>query len=839
MSFDSQPHKTMFLITFLCIVTGVLSTGNLKDVPNPINRNTFNELLPESFAEIKLIHNETNMTLVSQKFSLALKTITPAIDQNLLSVKHFRTFFSPSDDSKLIGVLIIENLTLPKITWTKDTIMTRVRSALMNDHPDQMYDGVHHVEFVRFSQTGEEAYKWATPINPNIVLFVSDGHGYADAGWKGAPTSPTPTLDKIRQESVELKYLFGYPHASSTMASLWSGRFTHRNGYGPTEKDGRGAQFSGKETTLPEVLKGAGGYYTMGFEKWHLGDNEDRNSPLNRGFDAYFGPMTNKFTSRFDRMYFNNNPHKNFHLNQQMTAQVYTLFDTLPVDGGSPSQAGNANPPVINGVDGIWRNMHNTDAIKLAQEKALDSFMEIDQINHKPLFMYFGSRQPTTKPYELHSSPFNTSTPRGSYLHMLHLMDNQLSKLENKLKDDGMWKDTVFIYVSSTPGDASVADNSPLRGGKGSIWQQRLINLVKGTSSSKASLNMDARGSTNNDLIHVVDLFKTLCTGVAKIPPENFRKAWKCNRCEKHNRNILDGENMWQSIIKKNGANIITSSTRTFVTHVTTNKLIELSKYTDTQVQNYLPRHQWDKATWNQSNFKTMVGERLHQNFDNFRDAAEALKTGYVQRGRLSLLFSNNSTHFLNMAKPPDNNTDPDASLAFLKDIYADFPESIYEGRAYLHDVWANPERTTNLLLLGKTMTQEQLESLYEMINYYKEEQLDQNSLVDLDLQYMWADDPSIITQFLDTGKWLPWCNHSIMCKHDNNVTRVDTSNELPVFPDPTQPPFYLGESPGRTEDIEYDLGKQISPAAAWTATVFSLALLGGVLYVAKTLQIF
>ncbi len=64
---------------------------------------------------------------------------------------------------------------------------------------------------------------WAAG-KPNIVFILADDLGSADAGFRGGKT-PTPNLDRIAAESLELTQHYVYPVCSPTRAALLSGRY--------------------------------------------------------------------------------------------------------------------------------------------------------------------------------------------------------------------------------------------------------------------------------------------------------------------------------------------------------------------------------------------------------------------------------------------------------------------------------------------------------------------------------------------------------------------------------------------------------------------------------------
>src|SRR4051794_26671789 len=135
-----------------------------------------------------------------------------------------------------------------------------------------------------------------TPVRaadkPNILLIVSDDHGYGDAGCYGKTDVETPTIDRLAAEGVRFTRFRVNPLCGPTRASLLSGQYSVECGMwrGPSEnravEDG-GRMLKKDVRLLPQFLKGAG-YATGMFGKWHLGYTVP-NVPNARGFDEFFG----------------------------------------------------------------------------------------------------------------------------------------------------------------------------------------------------------------------------------------------------------------------------------------------------------------------------------------------------------------------------------------------------------------------------------------------------------------------------------------------------------------------------------------------------------------------
>lgn len=124
---------------------------------------------------------------------------------------------------------------------------------------------------------------------PNVVMIVTDDHGFGDIGWND-PKIETPTLDRMAAEGCRLDRFYSNPICSVTRAALMSGVASNRTGV--NNRNG----LPSKYRTLPQVFKSAG-YSTWMVGKWHLGGSEDNTFstpeylPQNRGFDHFYGHL--------------------------------------------------------------------------------------------------------------------------------------------------------------------------------------------------------------------------------------------------------------------------------------------------------------------------------------------------------------------------------------------------------------------------------------------------------------------------------------------------------------------------------------------------------------------
>jgi arylsulfatase A-like enzyme len=120
---------------------------------------------------------------------------------------------------------------------------------------------------------------------PNFVFIIADDLGWADVAFHGGKV-PTPNLDRVAAEGVELTQHYVYPVCSPTRAALLSGRYATR--FGVTSAQNQRA-YRWDQVTLASALKSTG-YDTALCGKWHLGSKPEE-GPQKFGFDHGYGSL--------------------------------------------------------------------------------------------------------------------------------------------------------------------------------------------------------------------------------------------------------------------------------------------------------------------------------------------------------------------------------------------------------------------------------------------------------------------------------------------------------------------------------------------------------------------
>ena len=122
---------------------------------------------------------------------------------------------------------------------------------------------------------------------PHIVVVLADDMGWRDVSYHGSEI-PTPSIDRIAKEGIELDRFYAQPTCSPTRAALMTGKSPQRLGIESPIHKGAVVGLPLEETTLATLLANQG-YQSLMVGKWHLGHYTPEQSPLARGFEYFYG----------------------------------------------------------------------------------------------------------------------------------------------------------------------------------------------------------------------------------------------------------------------------------------------------------------------------------------------------------------------------------------------------------------------------------------------------------------------------------------------------------------------------------------------------------------------
>jgi len=325
----------------------------------------------------------------------------------------------------------------------------------------------------------------APPRKPNIVLIVADDLGWTDLSSYGSQYYETPNIDRLAREGMKFSDAYANPNCAPTRAALLTGRYSPRTGIYTVGSGARGKEEFRKmipaenettldlqEITFAELLREAG-YATAHMGKWHMGG--EGNLPTDQGFDWNIG--------------------------------------------------GNATGSPKGGYFAPWDNPQMPEAPEgthLADVFTEKAVQFLDENQEQPFLLYlpfYSVHTPIQAKPEL-VEKYKQKEPVGGhsnpeYAAMIETMDTAVGVVLDKLDELGLEKDTYVFFYSDNGGmggyhDAGVdsreiTDNSPLRGGKGMLYEGgvRVPLLVRKTG-------MIPPGSHSEDTVMCVDFLPTL-----------------------------------------------------------------------------------------------------------------------------------------------------------------------------------------------------------------------------------------------------------------------------------------------------------------------------------------
>jgi len=229
------------------------------------------------------------------------------------------------------------------------------------------------------------------------------------------------------------------------------------------------------EVTIANVLKSAG-YVTGAVGKWHLG-MAPHFHPFKRGYDEFFGFLHGGHSY---------------------------------IDPG----LGTFNP-ILRGTEPMDEKEYLTDAF------SREAVAFVERHHDEPFFLYLAYNAvhtPMQAPPRYQNSFTEITDPkRRIYAGMLTAMDEGIGKVLAKLRERGIEKDTLLIFVNDNGGPtANASSNRPLRATKGTMYEGgiRVPFMIQWPSRLKA-------GQVYEQPVIALDILPTAAAaGGAELPKD-------------------------------------------------------------------------------------------------------------------------------------------------------------------------------------------------------------------------------------------------------------------------------------------------------------------------------
>ncbi|MBI4622743.1 MAG: sulfatase-like hydrolase/transferase [Verrucomicrobia bacterium] len=177
----------------------------------------------------------------------------------------------------------------------------------------------------------------ASAAAPNIVFIIADDLGWADVAFHGG-NAPTPHLDRLAREGLELGQHYVAPVCSPTRTGLMTGRCWSR--FGVTNPQNERA-LPWDTVTLPRILKSAG-YETCLTGKWHLGSLPEQ-GPNHFGFDHSYGSLAGG-VSPYSHKYKKGRFVETWHRNEKLIGETGYVTDLIAAEAVRWIEARGAAP---------------------------------------------------------------------------------------------------------------------------------------------------------------------------------------------------------------------------------------------------------------------------------------------------------------------------------------------------------------------------------------------------------------------------------------------------------------------------------------------------------------
>jgi arylsulfatase A-like enzyme len=308
-----------------------------------------------------------------------------------------------------------------------------------------------------FSSCGEKKSKENKDkplVKPNILFILADDMGYGDLACYGNKYIKTPTIDQLAEAGARFTQCYAgsgvsSPSRCALMTGKNTGNTTIRDNFctegGLEGKKGeatiRRMHLLPEDTTLATILRDVG-YRTCLVNKWHLDGFNPEATPLNRGFDEFYGWLVSTSYSN-DPYYY-----------------PYWRFDNYELR----TIEENANDKRIR---------HNTD---ISTEDAI-KFIRRNKEN--PFFLYLAYDAPH-EPYVINETigyddeEWDLNTKR--YASLIMHMDAAIGRLVAEIERLGLRENTLIIFTSDN-GAAIQAPleklgcNADLRGRKAQLYE--------------------------------------------------------------------------------------------------------------------------------------------------------------------------------------------------------------------------------------------------------------------------------------------------------------------------------------------------------------------------------
>ncbi|MGL2987093.1 sulfatase [Flavobacterium sp. RSSA_27] len=330
---------------------------------------------------------------------------------------------------------------------------------------------------------------------PNVLFIIVDDFGYHDISKNGSKVYQTPNIDNLADNAFTFQNAYAsYPRCVPSRYGIMTGTY-------PVNED------HGDLSTIPDTKNfikqfKAQGYHSFYVGKWHLGS--EGSSPTGIGFDESFaagdagGTDTHFYPFNLKRVPGSKGEKAPIEDVQNYAKEGDYLSDVLTKRTIEYIKATKKGTPFI-GVLAYYAVHTPIEAKKADQERNKAEISKID-FGTTPEYVKEGNAETKMRQDD------------ADYAGMVENTDENIGKLIQELKKNGLYDNTIIVLTSDHGGLSTrggkrklATTNAPLRAGKGWIYEGgiKVPFMIHMPNQAKAILDTES-------IVLGMDIFPTL-----------------------------------------------------------------------------------------------------------------------------------------------------------------------------------------------------------------------------------------------------------------------------------------------------------------------------------------
>lgn len=314
-------------------------------------------------------------------------------------------------------------------------------------------------------EAGQLLSKNDAAIRPNIIYILADDMGIGDVGYNGQNLIETPNIDRLCSEGMAFtNHYAGQAVSGPSRCSLFTGLHQgHAYIRGNDAMPERGNVWDFKAMFVDSTLEGQrplpsntimiprklkeAGYVTACVGKWGLGYPGSESTPIKMGFDFFYGYNCQRQAHTYYPPFLYRNEQREYLKNTLMEggSKLAKSADTYDLNIYAKYEQEQYAPDLM--YDEILR------FVESSKEKPFLLFWTTI-IPHVPLQApkkwvdYYVKKFGDEEPYVGDKGYFPCRYPHATYAAMISYLDEQIGGLISKLKELGLYENTLIIFTS-------------------------------------------------------------------------------------------------------------------------------------------------------------------------------------------------------------------------------------------------------------------------------------------------------------------------------------------------------------------------------------------------------